>query len=97
MSKKIQVTVSDDLYKWLQEEAEYRGSKVSTLVTFLLGESRRNDLTRNSMYMMMQRINTLTPEQFVTLMTKNNKKSVIDNILTPFDEELDEEENNSDK
>lgn len=92
MSKKLQITVSDDLYQWLKEESEYRGTKVSSLVTFLLGESRRNDLTRNNMYMMMQRINSLTSDQFVTLMTKDNKRPVMDNIITPFADEFDGQE-----
>lgn len=42
MSKKIQITVPDDMFIWLDEESKKRGTRVSALVSILLGECRKN-------------------------------------------------------
>ena len=67
MSKKIQVSLGDDLYQWLQKEADFRSIKVATLCTVLLGEAKKADINRSTLQMMFQRINALTPEQFVQM------------------------------
>ncbi len=41
MSKKIQITVSDDMFMWLDEESKKRGTRASALVSILIGECRK--------------------------------------------------------
>ena len=53
MSKKLQITVSDDMFIWLSKEAEKRGTRVSTLVSILLGESRKRQIEKFDLQTMM--------------------------------------------
>lgn len=64
MSKKLQITVSDDIFDWLSVEAEKRGTRVSTLVSILLGESRKNQLNQANMQIMLDKFSLLSSEQF---------------------------------
>ena len=64
MSKKIQVTVSDEIFDWLSNESKKRGTRVSTLVSILLGESRRNQLDQANMQVMFDKFRVLSSEQF---------------------------------
>lgn len=64
MSKKIQVTVSDEMFDWLSDESEKRGTRVSTLVSILLGESRKNHIEQSNMQVMLDKFRVLSSEQF---------------------------------
>lgn len=64
MSKKIQVTVSDEMFNWLSDESEKRGTRVSTLVSILLGESRKNHIEQSNMQVMLDKFRLLSSEQF---------------------------------
>lgn len=74
MSKKIQVTVPDDIYLWLSKESELRGTKVATLVTILLGESRKAQRSQDNFNAMIDKMKTLTPEQFATMVSQSLPK-----------------------
>lgn len=79
MSKKIQVTVPDDIYLWLSKESDLRGTKVATLVTILLGESRKAQRNQDSFNALIDKMKTLTPEQFATMVSPRLPKD--DEIL----------------
>lgn len=64
MSKKLQITVSDEVFAWLSEESEKRGTRVSTLVSILLGESRKNQLNQANIQVMLDKFRLLSSEQF---------------------------------
>ncbi len=64
VSKKIQITVSDDMFTWLDSESKKRGTRVSTLVSILLGECRKNQLDQANMQVMLDKFRVLSSEQF---------------------------------
>ena len=65
MSKKIQVTVPDDIYLWLCDEAKIRGIKVATVITILLGEARKSQRNQENVNAMIDKLRAMTPEQFL--------------------------------
>lgn len=96
MSRKIQVTVSDDLYEWLDREADYRSIKVATLATVLLGEARRSSVNRDNMQVMFERMRALSPEQFVQLATNGSaEKSMYDNLASAIVAESEKKKDNN--
>lgn len=74
MSKKIQITVPDDIYLWLSKEADLRGTKVATLVSILLGESRKAQRSQDNLDAMFEKMKSLTPEQFVDMFSQRFPK-----------------------
>lgn len=76
VSKKIQVTVSDEMYSWLSDEASNRGTRVSTLVSILLGESRKNQVNQANMQAMFDKFKALSAEQFSQMVASELEKGV---------------------
>lgn len=96
MSKKMQITVSDDLYEWMKREADYRSVKVATLATILLGEARRNNVNRDNMQVMFERMRALSPEQFVQLATQGSaERAMYDNLASAIVDETEKKKSNN--
>lgn len=69
MSKKIQVTVPDEIFEWLSSEASKRGTRVSTLVTILIGDARKNQVNQANFQAMIDKFKALSSEQFSQMIT----------------------------
>ena len=54
MSKKIQITVSDDMFTWLDSESKKRGTRASTLVSILLGERRKHQIDQANRQVLLE-------------------------------------------
>ncbi len=54
MSKKIQLTVSDDMFTWLDSESKKRGTRTSTLVSILLGERRKHQIDQANRQVLLE-------------------------------------------
>jgi len=75
MSKKFQVTLTDDLTEWLELEAKLRGLRTSSLIAVLLGESRRNQDDRKNLQVVFDKIKVTTPEDWKKIVESEFQKS----------------------
>lgn len=62
MSKKIQITVPDDMFFWLDSESKKRGTRVSTLVSILIGECRKKQIDQSNMQTMLDKFSASSSE-----------------------------------
>lgn len=74
VSKKIQVTVPDEVFDWLSEEANKRGTRVSTLVTILIGDARKNQVNQANFQAMIDKFKALSSEQFSQMISAELEK-----------------------
>ena len=72
MSKKIQITIPDSLFEWIEVEAEKLSLKPSTTISFILNESRRNKENQEVFKSMMEQFTKLTPEQYSEIVKVTN-------------------------
>jgi post-segregation antitoxin (ccd killing protein) len=62
MSKKVQVTMSDDLFNWIVEESKSMSINISATVNVLVSEVRRNRENTKALSSAMAQFSKIPPE-----------------------------------
>ena len=81
MSKKFQVTLTDELTEWLEFEAKLRGLRTSSLIAVLLGESRRGQEDRKNLQIVFDKLKMTGPEDWKKIIDSEVQKTDIQKLL----------------
>jgi hypothetical protein len=76
MPKTYQVTLSDELRAWIEEEARLRSLRPSTTIAYLVGEAKRNKVNQSNLQIMFDKIKDLKSDDLTRLMTLDIKKEL---------------------
>lgn len=71
MSKKLQITVSDDIYEWLSKEAENKAVRPVTLVSMYVGEARKRQKDQENLQLVFDKMKTMTEDQWKNVLSVN--------------------------
>ena len=81
MSKKFQLTLSDELSDWLELEAKERGLRPSTFFAVLVGESKKSQENQKNMQAMFDKLKVTTPAEWKMIVEteyQNSKRQALE-------------------
>lgn len=78
MSKRVNVSVPDDLYSWLSAEAEKMGLPVATFVLVLVNESKRFRAEKDSLSALSSIVGQLSADQLREVVSQIGIKELPD-------------------